>query len=163
MTRTSRLPWFMAAFLVLLATPAVADDYLVFTDSVDFMRMAIKNEKNPVDVLADDPDYKKLLREVKRQLDGKKPALITYQRPEEAIRMLYEAVQNEQTQAAIQDRAEDNPFFQALNDAFIENEMPDFDDFLKYFKPTAGVMTNDESGFHYMAFSPKIEDEDEEE
>ena len=150
-------------FQIRRASPCIGiiGDYLVFTDSVDFMKMAIKSDKNPDDVLADDPDYKKLLREIKRQLDGKKPALITYQRPEETFRMLYDAVKHEQTQSAIKDRAEDNPFFQALNKAFIENEMPDFDDLVKYFKPTAGVMTNDETGFHYMAFSPKVDEEDE--
>ena len=149
-------------FQIRRASPclAIVGDYLVFTDSVDFMRDAIASNKNPEDILADDPDYKKLLREVKRQLDGRKPALITFQRPVEAIRLLYEAVQDEQTQSAIKDRTEDNPFFQALNDAFVENELPDFEDLEKYFKPTAGVMTNDETGWHYMAFSPKIEEDE---
>lgn len=137
----------------------IVGDYLVFTDSVDFMKIAITNEKNPDDVLADDPDYKKLLREVKRQLDGKKPAMIMYSRPEETFRMLFDAVQHEQTKSAIKDRSEDNPFFQALNKAFIENDLPEFDDLVKYFKPSAGVMTNDETGFHFMAFQPKIEED----
>lgn len=138
----------------------IVGDYLVFTDSVEYMKLAITNNKNPDDILADDPDYKRLLREIKRQLDGKKPALITYQRPEETFRMLFEAVKDEQTQSAIKDRAEDNPFFDAMNKAFIDNKLPDFDDLVKYFKPTAGVMTNDETGFHYMAFSPKIEEDE---
>ncbi|MEC9091668.1 MAG: hypothetical protein VX438_03100, partial [Planctomycetota bacterium] len=149
-------------FQIRRASPClgIVGDYLVFTDSVDFIKMAIDNNKNPDDVLADNPDYKKMLREVKRQLDGKKPAMITFTRPEETFRMLFDAVQDEQTQSAIKDRAEDQPFFQALNKAFIENELPDFDDMLKYFKPTAGVMTNDETGFHYMAFQPKIEEDE---
>ena len=138
----------------------IVGDYLVFTDSVDFMKMAITNNKNPDDILSDDPDYKKLLREIKRQLDGKKPAMISFQRPEETFRMLFDAVQHEQTQSAIQDRAEDNPFFGAMAKAFIDNKLPDFEDMTKYFQPTAGVMTNDETGFHYMAFSPKIEEDE---
>lgn len=146
-------------FQIRRAAPCVGivGDYFVFTDSVDFMKLAIKNESNPVDVLADDPDYKQLLREIKNQLDGKKPAMITFSRPIESMRMLYEAVKDPQTQAAIKDRTEDNLFFQALNEAFIENELPPFDELAKYFRPTAGVMTNDETGFHYMTFSPKVE------
>lgn len=135
----------------------IVGDYLVFSDAVDFMRDAIKNEKNPDETLADDPDYKKLLREINRQLDGKKPALITFQRPAETFRMLFDAVADGDTQDAILDRAEDNPFFGAMQKAFIDNELPDFDDMEKYFVPAAGVMTNDETGFHYMAFSQKAD------
>jgi len=135
----------------------IVGDYLVFSDAVDFMRDAIKNEKNPDAILADDPDYKKLLREINRQLDGKKPALITFQRPAETFRMLFDAVTNDDTKDAIRDRSEDNPFFGAMQKAFIDNELPDFDDMEKYFVPAAGVMTNDETGFHYMTFSQKAD------
>ena len=135
----------------------IVGDYLVFSDAVDFMRDAIKNEKNPDSILADDPDYKKLLREINRQLDGKKPALITFQRPAETFRMLFDAVKNDDTKNAISERSEDNPFFGAMQKAFIDNELPDFDDLEKYFVPAAGVMTNDETGFHYMTFSQKAD------
>lgn len=152
-------------FQVRRPTPCIGivGEYLIFSDSVDLMRIAISNYRNPDNVLADDPDYKKLLREIKRQLEGKKPAMIVFQRPEEAIHMLYDAVKSEQTRSAIKDRAEDNPFFLALQNAFVENELPAWDDIAKYFKPSAGVVTNDETGFHFMAFQPKIDEEDLEE
>ncbi len=139
----------------------IVGEYLVFSDSIDFMKEAINNERNPDDVLAGDPDYKSLLREVTRQLDGRKPALITYSRPAETFRMLFDAVKNEQTQAAIGDRAEDQALFDALKKAVVDNELPDFDDMVKYFPPAIGVMTNDETGFHYLAFSKKADLEDE--
>ena len=49
----------------------------------------------------------------------------------------------------------DNPFFGALYDALDNNELPPFDVLAKYFSPTGTVVTNTETGIHWMEFSMK--------
>jgi hypothetical protein len=42
-----------------------------------------------------------------------------------------------------------------------DNPLPNFADLEHYFQPQGGFMTSDDTGFHFLAFEMKSNDEDE--
>jgi len=60
--------------------------------------------------------------------------------------------QAENTRKSLATQAERNPFFRSLNDAVGKSEFPPFAVLAKYLAPGGGMVVDDETGFHYMAF-----------
>ena len=149
------------AFSANVRTPepcfAIVKDHFLLSDSIDFLKEAIKTSKNDDRGLAQDTTYKQVIKQIRRQLDGKEPGMITYQRPEESFRMIYDLVENDATKETLKAGAEQWEFARNMSEAFENSELPEFEHFLQYMAPTGGMLTNDESGIHYMAFSLKSE------
>jgi hypothetical protein len=135
----------------------IIDDYLVISDSEKLFKKAIETTKDDDRSLASDPDYARVMKEIRKQLDGKQPGLVTYTRPEESFRYIYDLAKSDTTRTILEERSEDDDarFLKSLKSAMDENELPEFEHFLKYMAPAGSVLINDESGLHYMAFSLK--------
>ena len=133
----------------------IVGDYLLLTDSEDFLKEAIRATKDDDKSLAQDPDYAKVIRQIRKQLDGKEPGLITYNRPEQSFRMFYDLAQSDNVREVLSSRGEQVPFLKSLGETLADNKLPEFEHFLKYMAPAGGMLVNDESGMHYMAFSLK--------
>ena len=79
--------------------------------------------------------------------------MVTFSRPEEALRFVYELIRAENTQKGLDSASENNDFLRNVNKAMKDNPLPAFSVLAKYFAPGGGMMVNDETGVHYMSFT----------
>lgn len=140
-----------------LPTPAFAiiGDYLVGSDSTTALQHCITATSDATRGLAGDLEYKLIAGKIKRQVGGDAPGMVTFSRPEEALRFVYELARAENTQKGLENAAENNPFLKNVNKALKDNPLPPFSVLAKYFAPGGGMMVNDETGIHYMTFTLK--------
>jgi hypothetical protein len=136
---------------------AILGDYLIATDSQTLLREAILTNITPARSLSEQLDYKLIASKVGRQPGGDSPAMVTFRRPEQEVRLLYDLIASETNRQRIAAGAENNRFLKAVNDALEENPLPPFSVLADYLAPGGGMMTNDETGLHYMAFTLKRE------
>ncbi len=142
-----------------VATPSfgIMGDYLLFTDSEKLFQHAVLTKSDASRQLAGELDYKLIASKISRQPGGDKPGLISFSRPEEGMRNVYELATSQQTREWLGRRGDNNRALGALGQALNDNPLPPFAVMQKYLAPGGAVLTNDETGFHYTAFSLKRE------
>jgi hypothetical protein len=131
---------------------AIIDDYLIVADRTAFLEKVIVVKSDPSLSLAGELDFKLIASKIKRQVDGAKPGFITFSRPEEGFKVLYEMATGDETRKRLAEAATDNGFFGALDGALTRNELPPFAVLAQYLAPSGGMITSDETGFHYTGF-----------
>ena len=136
----------------------IIDNYLIFSDSEDFFRKAIETIEEQDEQLANDPDFIKTQKQIRKHLHGKKAGMITYNRPEEGLRLMHDMVNSKNVRDVLKEGSENSEFARRMREVLTDNELPEFEHFLQYIAPVGGVMVNDESGFHYMGFALKPQD-----
>ena len=134
---------------------AVLDDYLIIADRTTFLHNAIVTNSDASSTLAKELDFKMIASKIKRQVGGAKPGFITFSRPEEGFKVLYEMATGDETRKRLAGAAEDNEFFGALNGALERNELPPFSVLAQYLAPAGGMVVSDETGIHYTGFVMK--------
>jgi hypothetical protein len=139
---------------------AVVGDYLIFSDSVKFFEHCIKTQSTGK-TLANEVDYKLIASKIARQSGGAKPGFVQFSRPEEGMKLLYDLATSENTKRNLADQAENSrsefgrDIFKRLDDTLKKNPLPPFKVLAKYLAPAGAMMTQDETGFHYMSFGLK--------
>lgn len=136
-------------------TFAVLADYLVFADSSKMIEQAVITMADTSGGLANELDFKLIASRIRSQLGGIEPGAITFNRPEEGMRFLYDLATGDEARGALSSRAGDNNFLQSVDSALKENPLPPFAVLSKYLAPGGGLVTNDETGFHYLGFTLK--------
>ena len=131
---------------------AVLDDYLIAADRTSFLHNVIIANSDASSSLAKELDFKLIAGKIKRQVGGAKPGFITFSRPEEGLKVLYEMATGDDTRKRLAGAAEDNEFFGALNGALERNELPPFSVLAQYLAPSGGMVVSDETGIHYTGF-----------
>jgi hypothetical protein len=79
--------------------------------------------------------------------------LIAFDRPEEALRLWYDIATADTTRQRLSQGAENNRFFRTVNDALRDNPLPPFAVLARYLAPSGSLLTDDESGLHYVSFT----------
>ena len=140
-------------------TPSVAilGDYLLVTDSAKFLQQAIITKQDPTESLANELEFKLIAGKIGRQLNGAKPGMTSFNRPEEGLRNFYEMANSPTMRSQLASRAANNRFFKALNDALVANPLPPFSVLAQYLAPGGAMLTNDDTGLHYTAFTLRRE------
>ena len=141
-------------FRTLRPSPCVAvlDDYLIIADRTAFLHKVIATNRDPSSTLAKELDFKLIASKIKRQVGGAKPGFITFSRPEQGFKVLYEMATGDETRQRLAGAAEGNEFFGALNGALERNELPPFSVLAQYLAPAGGMIVSDETGIHYTGF-----------
>jgi hypothetical protein len=134
---------------------AILGDYLVLTDSVPFLKQCVVAESDSEKSLAAALDFKLIASKVSRQAGGVKPGMLTFNRPEEGMRMLYDLAQGDDVRQMLGRQAANNDFFRSVEQAMKDNPLPPFAVLARYLAPAGGMMTSDETGFHYTSFGLK--------
>lgn len=134
------------------AAAAIVGNYLVICNKASFLERAILTNEGSADRLADELDYKLISNKLKRQPGGEESVMISFARPEEAMKYGYDLLQSKDVREQISRMSEDNPFFTALDKSLSENRFPPFEVIAQYMAPAGSVVTNEESGFHYVSF-----------
>ena len=131
------------------------DGYLIVTDRTSFLKKVIVAKSDASQSLAKELDFKLIAGKIKRQVGGAKPGMITFSRPEEGFKVLYEMATGDATRTQLAEAADGNEFFGALNGALERNELPPFSVLAQYLAPTGGMLVSDETGIHYTGFALK--------
>ena len=92
-----------------------------------------------------------------QQPGGDQPGMISFSRPEEAMRNLYEIAASQQTRDWLGRQSGNNQALRAIDQALKDNPLPPFAVVQKYLAPSGSMLVNDETGFHYLGFSLKRE------
>lgn len=133
----------------------VVDGYFVLCDSRQLFDRAIAARNNADKQLATQLDFKLIASKLRRIPGGREPTMLTFSRPEEGLRAVYDLAADPRTRDRLSKSSENNRFFRALHEALRDNPLPPFEDLAKYVAPGGGLLTSDETGWHYFAFSLK--------
>lgn len=134
---------------------AILGDYLVGSDSSALIHQAITTQSDASKSLANELDFKLIASKISRQVGGNKPGMVVFNRPEESLRFLYDLATADETRNALNARSGENEFFKTIDGALKEHPLPPFSVLQKYLAPGGGMVTSDETGFHYTAFALK--------
>lgn len=105
-------------------------------------------------------DFKLIASKISGKLGDAEASFVIFNRPEEGIRLLYGMANSPELRSRMRSAAESNPalrVFGVLDDALNDNPLPPFAVLAKYLAPVGAMMTNDETGIHYMEFSLRRE------
>lgn len=136
---------------------AIVGEWLLTSDSRQFIERAIRAHGGALPRLAELPEYDLVASELGGQLGGDKPFLLSYTRTAEIFRQLYELARSDQTKSFLQTRGENNPRLRGFSDLLRRNELPPFDEFKKYFAPSGGFAYDEPSGIHFGSYTLKPE------
>jgi hypothetical protein len=131
----------------------IVGDYLIAADRPSFFEKVVLAKADASRSLASDLEFKLIASKIRRQPGGTHPALVTFDRPEMALRMVYDLVASDETRTQLTERAADNEFFGAVDKALRDNPLPPFAVLQQYLAPGGGMITDDETGLHYMGFT----------
>lgn len=132
---------------------AIVGDYLLAGDSEELLHHAIACRADPALGLASQLDFKLIMGKIKRSTGGEAPSAINFSRPEEGLKLFYDLAIAESTRKMLERQAESNRFFKSLDTAMKDHPLPPFAVIAKYLAPTGGLITDDETGIHWMTFS----------
>ena len=143
----------------MLRTPdpciAIVGDYLMGCDSEQFLKYVISSKGDAKNKLAKSLDFRLVASRIRRQRGGDDPGMISFSRPEEGMRNLYEMGTADGVRQTLASGAENNQVFGALHGALDRNPLPPFSVIAQYLAPGGGLLTSDETGIHYMGFTLK--------
>jgi hypothetical protein len=131
---------------------SIAHDCLLFSDREAFLKQ-ILSPRDEADSLASQLDFKLIASKIQRQSGAAKPGMISFVRPEESMRYMYDLANAEQMRNRIAQAGERNKFVRSLGDVLEKNPLPPFSTLEKYMSPAGSSMTIDETGLHYVSFS----------
>jgi len=135
------------------AAVAIVGDYLILCNKGEFIEQAILANQDQISRLADELDFKLIANRIQRQPGASEACVISFDRPDEGLRYAYDLLHSDEVREGIAGLAEENPFFETLNQNLSENRIPPFEVMAKYLAPGGTAVTNEESGFHFVAFT----------
>jgi hypothetical protein len=131
----------------------VMDKWLMIADHPSILEYILNGRDSTEERLASAIDFKLIAGKIARQPGGERPAMMSFERPENSLKYFYDLGASERTRERLRDQADGNPFFKALNDGLTDNPMPPWSALSKYLAPQGSMIVNDDSGVHYMQFS----------
>jgi hypothetical protein len=134
----------------------IVDDYLVIADRPSFIEKIVATKAGAAS-LTSDLEYKLIASKIRRQPGGDFPSMVTFNRPESAMRFVYDLATSENTREQLSQRAADNDFMSGLDRVMRDNPLPPFATIQQYLAPGGGMITDDETGIHYMGFALRRE------
>ncbi|QGJ71235.1 Hypothetical protein PBC10988_29390 [Planctomycetales bacterium 10988] len=134
---------------------AVVGDQFLLSGHPYPMELALQTMAGFSKPLNDDLGFKIIARRVDRILGSRKPAVVAYERPDNTLKGVYQRFQMADFQEDMARNAEKNPYAQNWNETLQNYPLPSFEQFESYFAPSGGILTDEETGLHYMIFSLK--------
>jgi hypothetical protein len=135
----------------------IVGDYLMIADRPSFIEKIVAAKSESGKSLASDLEYKLIAGKIRRQPGGTYASMVTFNRPEAAMRMMYDLATSEGTQSQLAAVAADNDFLSGVDKAMRDNPLPPFAVIQKFLAPGGGMITDDETGIHYMGFALRRE------
>ncbi len=143
--------------LVRIPSPSimVLGDYLMITDSEKLLEQVVITKSDASLSLGNELDFKLIANKIQRLEGDTKAGMISFNRPEEGFRAMYELATANTTRSRLSSAAENNGVFRAFDNALTNNPLPPFAVLARYLAPGGALVTDDETGIHYTAFTLK--------
>jgi hypothetical protein len=135
------------------------DKWLIYADSVEFMKKAALASAGKLPRLSELPDFGLVASELGGKLRGEQPFLLSYLKGSDGIRLLYDMAKDENSKQMLRRAAENNPAaakFSALLDKY---DLPPFSEFEKYFAPTGAFAYDEPDGMHFGFYTLRADPE----
>jgi hypothetical protein len=132
---------------------AVVGQTLVFSDGLEGIEQAIQADRGRLAPLSEALEYQMVRDRIAAQLANRPSSIMSYSRPQEALRALYDLAIDPENQGRLRQAAEANPQLQVLVEAVAADKLPSFEVISKYLAPSGGFVIDDETGIHYTVFS----------
>jgi hypothetical protein len=129
--------------------------HLLISDSLATLEHAVKVYEEGENLLSESIEYKLIRDKIKEQLKGQEFSTMSYQRPDEQLRLFYDLASDPQNIERLESMSQNNPFFGALVKTLKGRKLPPFEKIAKYMVPSGAYLTEEESGLHYTTFSLK--------
>ena len=113
----------------------IAHGCLMIADREAFFKNIIGGGGDSDSGLADQLDFKLIANKATRAAGDSKPGMLSFSRPEEGLRYLYDLANAEQTRKRLEQAGERNPFFRSLGGVLERNPLPPFSTLEKYVVP----------------------------
>ncbi len=136
---------------------ALAHDCLLLGDQLALMQ-SVLGAREEKDSLGAALDYKLMSSKILRHSGDGRVGMISFNRPDEGMRYMWDLAVQEQTKERLAKAGENNKFFSSLDSALKEHPLPPFSHIREVFLATGAILTNEESGFHYLTFTFEAED-----
>lgn len=139
----------------------ILGDYLLIANQTEGLEQAVLASEDTTKSLAGTEDFQLITEVIKQLPGGEQPIGITFARPEESLRFLYELANSPESRKRLAEQSEENAFFGKVGEALDKNPLPPFEVIAKYFAPSGAMLVDEESGWQYIDFSLKRETPDE--
>jgi len=126
---------------------------LVIADRTSAFHRAVVTASDPANSLAGALDYKLVASKISRQPGGATAAMVSFNRPEEGMRMIYDLLTAQQTREGLRRGAQQSELLRGLNQALEQNPLPPFSVLQQYLAPGGALLSDDETGIHYTSFA----------
>lgn len=133
----------------------ILGDWLLTSDSREFMERAVRARDGAIPRLSELPEYDLVASELGGQLGADKPFMLSFSRSSQVLRQFYELAKSDQTRSFLQTRGENNPVARGVADMMKRNQLPPFEEFEKYFAPSGGFAYDEPSGIHFGRYTLK--------
>jgi hypothetical protein len=134
---------------------ALLDDWVLVADRPSIMEHILVRRDGGSDRLASDLEYKLVASKIGRQPGGKTPGLLSFSRPEESWKYMYDLAKSDTTRDTLRNMGQNMAPLKALNQGLEKNPLPPWSAISRYIAPGGSMAVNDDSGIHYMQFSLK--------
>jgi hypothetical protein len=131
----------------------ILGDYLVMTNRPTAMEKVIATHNDSSQSLASQLDFKLTAAKLRRLQGGREAAMLMFDRPEEQIRALYDLLSADSTREWLAQQADSNRAVKALHDSLTDNPLPPFSIISQYLAPGGAIVTDEETGIHYVGFA----------
>jgi len=132
---------------------AILDDWLLISDRAGILEHIFSHRDEVENDLASSLDFKLIASKVSRQPGGDKPGMLSFNQSGSGLKYLYDLAASDDARQTLQKRAGNSLFFSVLNQGLDQNPLPPWDVISRYLAPEGAMVTDDESGIHYMSFA----------
>ena len=129
----------------------ILGDCLLLADRPSFFEAAVVTLGESSKALGTSLDYKLIASKLGRQAVN--PGLVSFSRPEQSLRYVYDLAASADTRRTLAEQGESNPLLRDLGQALEQNPLPPFSVLEQYLAPGGAALTDDESGLHYQSFT----------
>ena len=142
-------------------TFGIIGDDLVFSDSEEFFVYALETFNGDKPALADDGDFLKNADKMTKMLKSDLPAAVFHSDVRRELGFYLKALTNDNMMKVLEAKAEkdDSGFFADMKASIDEHGFPEAEEIEQYFSTSGGFITTDDSGYHFLLFQEKPDQE----
>jgi len=137
----------------------ILDDWIIFSDSRELLTRFTRANSDAMPRLLNVPEYELVSSELGGKLDGEKPFMLSFMRGADYMRQMYELVQSPDTRRFLRQAGDNNPVAAKILAMLDRNELPDFEQFEKFFAPTGSFAYDEPAGIHIGSFTLRADEE----
>ncbi len=138
-------------------TFGIIGDQVVFSDSEEFFQYAVDTFNGDKPALGDDEDFLKDMDTMTKLLKSDLPAAVFYADSRREIGFYLKALSNDNMMKVLDHSAEkdESGFFSDMKASIEEHGFPEVEDIQQYLSTSGGFITTDDSGYHFLLFQEK--------